>query len=67
MFKSLLGESSNFFTSTSKLNAVVARHVKPAQQLMVFDNDQIFKGMEIASAEYPFYWTLETVLKKIIS
>lgn len=51
----------------SQLNAVIGRHIKPAQHLMSFENDQIFRGMEIAEAEYPLYWTLETVLKKIIS
>jgi len=41
----------------------LTRHLKPAKALVLFDNEQLIKAIEIAKKEYPEIYTLETLLK----
>lgn len=41
----------------------LTRHLKPAKALVLFDNEQLIKAIEVAKKEYPEIYTLETLLK----
>lgn len=41
----------------------LTRHLKPAKALVLFDNEQLIKAIDIAKKEYPEIYTLETLLK----
>jgi len=41
----------------------LTRHLKPAKALVLFDNEQLIKAIEIAKKEYAEIYTLETLLK----
>lgn len=41
----------------------LTRHLKPAKNLVLFDNEQLIKAIDIAKKEYSEIYTLETLLK----
>lgn len=49
--------------SIAQFNVALRRHVKAANQLKVFTDDQIIKAMEYAKKEYGSIYTLETLIK----
>lgn len=42
------------------------RHLRPAKNLMPFDDGQILKACAVAEKEYPKIWTIETLLKILV-
>lgn len=56
-------EKSLRFSTLSKARVAVQRWLKSAQRLIPFTDDEIFKAADIAKAEYPRIWTLDTLLK----
>jgi len=44
----------------------LTRHLKPAKALVLFDNEQLIKAIEVAKKEYTEIYTLETLLKILV-
>jgi hypothetical protein len=51
------------FDSEEKAQVAIRRHLRPAQQLSKFSDDEIVKATDKAKKEYPDVWTVETIVK----
>lgn len=49
--------------TAAQFNVTLKRHIRAAQQLKPFTDDQIQKAVRIAKKEYPEIWTVETLVK----
>lgn len=49
--------------SKEQFQEVLKRHIKPANRLKVFTNEQILKSLEYAKEKYSDFYTIETLLK----
>jgi hypothetical protein len=51
--------------SKEQLNVAIKRHLRPAGQIAVFEDDQIVRGFRQAMEFMPDSWTIESALKAL--
>lgn len=55
-------EKGMAFSTLKQVQAAIRRHLRPAQELSAFTDEQITRAASVAKREYPS-WTVETLLK----